>query len=334
MVTASHNPPADNGYKVYLGTGAQIVPPADTEIAACIDEVDPCDVAAGGRRRSADRARSGASSSRPTSPPCPTVRLVPGGCRRAGRVHGDARRRRRHAARGVRTLPDWPAPAVVAEQQEPDGTFPTVSFPNPEEPGAMDLLLARAAASRRALSRSPTTPTPTASVRRSRRPTAAGGGSAATRSGGCSPITSCATPPATTGWWSPRSSRRRCSARMAAAHGVHYAETFTGFKWIGAHRARAPRAALRVRLRAGARLPGLPAPARQGRHHRRGDAGRGRRARRRRGRHPAGSARRDRRRRTAATSWPSGRCTWPPPMARRRRTPASDTADRGRGRRR
>ncbi|MEO7397026.1 MAG: phospho-sugar mutase, partial [Ilumatobacteraceae bacterium] len=44
VVTASHNPPADNGYKIFLGDGAQIVPPNDVDIAACIDEFDPCTV--------------------------------------------------------------------------------------------------------------------------------------------------------------------------------------------------------------------------------------------------------------------------------------------------
>ena len=82
-----------------------------------------------------------------------------------------------------------PEPYVVPEQAEPDPTFPTVSFPNPEEPGAMDLVIALAQRARRPRWRSPTIPTPTASARRSRSPTGRGGGSAATRSAGCSPTT-------------------------------------------------------------------------------------------------------------------------------------------------
>ena len=100
---------------------------------------------------------------------------------------------------------------------------------------------------------------------------------------------------ATIGSSSPRSCRRRCSAKMAAAHGVHSAETFTGFKWIARERARPPRAALRVRLRAGARLPRRRAAARQGRHHRGRAVRRDRGCRRGRRPHAAGVARRHRR---------------------------------------
>jgi len=143
MVTASHNPPADNGYKVYLGTGAQIVPPADIDIAAAIDLVDPCTVelAAAGHPliEMLDRDRIDAYLEFvPTVRMCPQIPGVPVAYTAMHGVGGATLLEAFHVAA-------LPAPAVVAEQQEPDGRFPTVSFPNPEEPGAMDLLMARAA---------------------------------------------------------------------------------------------------------------------------------------------------------------------------------------------
>src|SRR6266511_2597224 len=102
MVTASHNPPRDNGYKVYLGAalggdsgaGAQIVPPADTEIETAIRSVGPLS----------------------------TVPLGPPGT----------------------VLSEAIVTSYVDSQAAPDPEFPTVTFPNPEEPGAMDRVVALA----------------------------------------------------------------------------------------------------------------------------------------------------------------------------------------------
>src|SRR5829696_114710 len=136
MVTASHNPPADNGYKVYLGDGAQIVPPADREIEAAIQAVGPlADVPLGPPGEVLDdklfESYLDAVASRVTAGPL-TIAYTP--------LHGVG---------GATVLAafdraGFARPHVVAEQFEPDPNLTTVSFPNPEEPGAVDLLLALA----------------------------------------------------------------------------------------------------------------------------------------------------------------------------------------------
>ncbi|MCC2314452.1 phospho-sugar mutase [Cellulomonas xiejunii] len=155
MVTASHNPPQDNGYKVYLGgrvvtdagQGAQIVPPADTAIAAAITRVPSV--------ASVPRASTGWTVLGED--------VVDEYARTAAAVapDGDADARARlkvvltplHGVGGALTK-DVLARAgfgdvtLVAEQAEPDPDFPTVAFPNPEEPGATDLALALASAMR------------------------------------------------------------------------------------------------------------------------------------------------------------------------------------------
>lgn len=145
VVTASHNPPADNGYKVYLGDGAQIVPPHDSGISACIGRVDPTAVPIAAEDDASistvgDELVAAYVASVPAVRRRPDVAGVPVAYTAMHGVGGEVLLRAFEAA-------GLPAPAVVAEQFEPDGTFPTVSFPNPEEPGAMDLLMEVAAAS-------------------------------------------------------------------------------------------------------------------------------------------------------------------------------------------
>ncbi|MFI6519994.1 phospho-sugar mutase [Spirillospora sp. NPDC050679] len=149
MVTASHNPPRDNGYKVYWGDGAQIVPPLDAEISAAIDavgRVDELPLGSGWDVRDASAvdlylasvAGLGLWPERSGREPVPGAADVP---IVYTPLHGVGRDTFLHAFERA----GFPAPAVVAEQAEPDPDFPTVAFPNPEEPGAMDLALALAA---------------------------------------------------------------------------------------------------------------------------------------------------------------------------------------------
>ena len=144
QVTASHNPPRDNGYKVYLGDGAQIVPPADAEIAAHIAAVGPLTEIATGE------ARSGSVLSQLqevyVERAVATALRVPVGARDVRVVYTPLHGVGRDVVLAAFERAGFPAPAVVAEQAEPDPDFPTVAFPNPEEPGALDLALALARA--------------------------------------------------------------------------------------------------------------------------------------------------------------------------------------------
>jgi len=143
MVTASHNPPGDNGYKVYDFSGSQIISPMDSEIAKHIDEF----------------AKSGSVTSLTRSD---SFTKVPPSVR-SGYLQSVSGLLNKHSERkdikivysamhGVGAsfiqeifkLSGLAEPAQVLSQQQPDGKFPTVSFPNPEEPGAMDESMATA----------------------------------------------------------------------------------------------------------------------------------------------------------------------------------------------
>ena len=233
MVTASHNPPADNGYKVYLGESAQIVPPADVDISARIEAVtDPVALADPGHPliERLDDAPIEAYLAH-----VPSVRLVPSATdvRVAYTpLHGVGGA----VLRAAFSRAELPEPAVVAEQAEPDGDFPTVAFPNPEEPGAIDrlLALARAIDADVALANDPDADRLAVAV-----PIPGSGTGGAWRALRGDEV----------GWLLADHILRHTSgddrlvittlvsssllASMAAAAGVHYAETFTGFKWIG-----------------------------------------------------------------------------------------------------
>ena len=144
VVTASHNPPADNGYKVYAANGAQIIPPVDGRIAAAIEAVGPAKEVprvedalrdghslveeVGAEMFDAYLADLAMSRTPPAKIPPLKIAYTP--------LHGVG------GKFVVEALADAGYVDVhsVAAQFEPDGRFPTVGFPNPEEPGALDMV--------------------------------------------------------------------------------------------------------------------------------------------------------------------------------------------------
>ncbi|MER8222395.1 phospho-sugar mutase [Streptomyces sp. NPDC094143] len=139
-VTASHNPPRDNGYKVYLGDGSQIVPPADIDIAAEIAAVPSLTTV----RRPTEGWDTLDDSVLDAYLARTDAVLAEGSPRTARTVYTAMHGVGKDVLLAAFARAGFPEPVLVAEQADPDPDFPTVAFPNPEEPGAMDLAFAKA----------------------------------------------------------------------------------------------------------------------------------------------------------------------------------------------
>ncbi len=237
MVTASHNPPQDNGYKVYLGAelggpggdGAQIVPPADAEIEASIRAVGLLsDVVLGDEGEILDDG---------------IVRSYVEGAVTVLDEHAVEPEERANlvvaytAMHGVGgeiltatfDRAGFAPPASVPEQAEPDPAFPTVSFPNPEEPGAMDRVLALAATTGAdiAIANDPDADRCAVAV------TAAGVGTRMLRGDEVGVLLADhLIRRGVSGLYATTIVSSSLLGAMCRARGQEYAETLTGFKWI------------------------------------------------------------------------------------------------------
>ncbi len=141
VVTASHNPATDNGYKVYLGDGSQIVPPDDEEILRDIRAISP---AALGKRPRSEAITLVGDQLRLAYTRRAAALVHPGAPRQLVWVHTAMHGVGASAMRTLARATRFPDPVEVAQQAEPDPDFPTVAFPNPEEPGAIDLAIEKA----------------------------------------------------------------------------------------------------------------------------------------------------------------------------------------------
>jgi phosphomannomutase len=145
MVTASHNPPMDNGYKVYLNAevdginyqGSQIITPTDKLISAEIDKITSLKSQPRGNKWQDLNDEVFDDYVARTA----TIGKTPGKLKIVyTAMHGVGL----ETVQAVFKKAGFNQPILVEEQAQPDPDFPTVSFPNPEEPGAIDLSLAKA----------------------------------------------------------------------------------------------------------------------------------------------------------------------------------------------
>jgi phosphomannomutase len=237
MITASHNPSVDNGYKLYLGDGAQIIPPADAEIEAAIRALGPLSQVALAPPDSPLIVQHGDEVAQAYLDAVCAVSPAPGGAAWLRFVytplHGVA------AGLALRAFEQagYPVPDVVAAQAAPDPDFPTAAFPNPEEPGVLDLALAQARRSGADLviANDPDGDRLAVAVPD---PDAPGGWRALTGDevgallGAHLLERTAAAPGADSRLVVSTIVSSTLLSRIAAAAGVQYAETLTGFKWI------------------------------------------------------------------------------------------------------
>jgi phosphomannomutase len=221
MVTASHNPAQDNGYKVYLGgpgdDGAQIIPPADREIEARIAAVGRVsDLPLGDPGPPVDAALIDAYVDA-------TVGLSLVGDRDVRLAYTPLHGVGRDTLLSVFARAGLAAPAVESAQAEPDPDFPTVSFPNPEEPGAMDRVMELGHQTRAdvVIANDPDADRCAVAV-----------GGRRLRGDELGVLLADHVLTHRPGLVATTIVSSTMLARLAAAHGVPYAETLTGFKWI------------------------------------------------------------------------------------------------------